>query len=411
MDDTTRGVGTGDDMAGRGGEDARGYADTGDASRTPSSGSSARTSPAGRTTPGSPTGGTRSGAEADTDDDSTRRTQEIRAEIEQTREDLSETIDAIQERLRPGNIVSQATDRVKTATTERMKNMASSAGEAAGGVMQQTRETAGQLVEGARNNPVPAILIGVGTTWLLMNRGSARGTSRTVGAYRRQDYSGDYTSGQVYGDERYWDKDNESSSGWFDRIKRNPVPAVMAGAGLAWLAFSNGGQSDDRYDTGWSSSQHRWSGNRRWSEYNESDEYYRQRGADRTSNVYGGQTSDYGQGSSGEGEGIADRTRELASRAQEVASDAGTAIRRRTRRTQNQLQRLMRDNPLLVGAAAMVVGAAVGMALPETEKENEWLGEARDNVVDRAQDLARDAASKVREAAGDLAADVVKGKE
>jgi len=327
-------------MAGRGGEDVRGHADQGAAGRT-------------------------SGTDADT----TRRTQQIRAEIEHTREDLSETIDAIQERLRPGNIVSEATDRVKTATNERMKNMASSAGEAAGGVIQQTRETAGQLVEGARSNPVPAILIGVGTTWLLMNRGSEAGGRRRAAGHRAE-YAGDYTRG-VYGDEGSWE--TEPGSGWLDRIKRNPVPAVMAGAGLAWLAFANGRESDDRYGARWSSAEQRWSGD--------------------------------------EGEGIAGVTRDLTSRAQEMASGAGTAISRRTRRTQNQLQRLMRENPLLVGAAAVVVGAAVGMALPETEKENEWLGDARDSVVDRAQDLARDAASKVREAAGDLAADVVKGKE
>ena len=43
------------------------------------------------------------------------RTREIRAEIEQTREDMSETVNAIQERLRPGNIAANAADSVRHA--------------------------------------------------------------------------------------------------------------------------------------------------------------------------------------------------------------------------------------------------------------------------------------------------------
>ena len=49
--------------------------------------------------------------------------------------------------------------------------------------------------------------------------------------------------------------------------------------------------------------------------------------------------------------------------------EATGEARQTVRRAQNGLQRLMRQNPLLVGAAAMLVGAAVGAALPETEKE------------------------------------------
>ena len=38
----------------------------------------------------------------------------------------------------------------------------------------------------------------------------------------------------------------------------------------------------------------------------------------------------------------------------------------------------------------LALGAVIGMALPETEKENEWMGETRDQMLDRAQDMARD---------------------
>ena len=62
----------------------------------------------------------------------------------------------------------------------------------------------------------------------------------------------------------------------------------------------------------------------------------------------------------------------------------------------------------MAGAAAAVIGAAVGMSLPETERENEWLGDAKETVMDRAQDVARNATTAVQEAAGDMAGEVAK---
>jgi hypothetical protein len=73
------------------------------------------------------------------------------------------------------------------------------------------------------------------------------------------------------------------------------------------------------------------------------------------------------------------------------------------RRRQNQLQRMLDQSPLVVGAGALLLGVAFGLAVPETDAENQLMGEARDNVVGRVRDTARDAASQVQEAAGSIA--------
>jgi hypothetical protein len=89
-----------------------------------------------------------------------------------------------------------------------------------------------------------------------------------------------------------------------------------------------------------------------------------------------------------------------------VASSAETALdetRRVARRSQNRLNQMLRDNPIAVGAAAMVLGAAVGLALPETERENELMGETRDNALEQAQHLAQTTVEKVKDAAADAA--------
>ena len=60
------------------------------------------------------------------------------------------------------------------------------------------------------------------------------------------------------------------------------------------------------------------------------------------------------------------------------------------------------ENPLAVGAVALALGTAVGFTLPQTRRENELLGEARDTLIDRAQAVAQDTLEKVRQVAGDV---------
>lgn len=59
-------------------------------------------------------------------------------------------------------------------------------------------------------------------------------------------------------------------------------------------------------------------------------------------------------------------------------------------RAETEFQRWMRENPLTVGAAAVALGAAVGLSAPRTRTEDAWMGEARDTLVERAQEVAED---------------------
>jgi hypothetical protein len=42
------------------------------------------------------------------------------------------------------------------------------------------------------------------------------------------------------------------------------------------------------------------------------------------------------------------------------------------------------------------------MAVPETDSENEWMGEARDTAVQRAEEAASGAVDRVKEAATEV---------
>lgn len=325
MDDKTRGLGD-DDISGWSAETTRNL-DT--ANATPGTRSTARTPVAAASRPA-----TRRSAAAPTDPldlETDIRTRELQAEIADTREDMAETIEAIQDRLRPGNIMSNATEQVKAAATEKVRHVAGAAGETAQELMHQTRRGAADVVEGARQNPIPALMIGAGVAWLLMDRSKSR-------------------EGRYDGDSQYrrWSATGVSGrSGYGQAGYRTNHVAAGTGVDLTEPQYSD--VEVDYTDTN------------RVRDYN-------------TNRTWGSGNLGY---------------------------EARESLSRTTRSAQNGLQRLLRDNPLLVGAAAVLVGAAVGAALPETERENEIMGETRDQVLTQAQDMARDAATTVQEVASD----------
>ncbi|HEY0128324.1 MAG TPA: DUF3618 domain-containing protein, partial [Rubrobacteraceae bacterium] len=81
-----------------------------------------------------------------------------RVEIERTRAGMSETVDAIQERLSPENLKEQAKDRVEQAK-DRVKEA----------TVGKAQEAGSGIVGTIKANPLPAALTGIGLGWLLMN--------------------------------------------------------------------------------------------------------------------------------------------------------------------------------------------------------------------------------------------------
>ncbi|WP_099865862.1 DUF3618 domain-containing protein [Pararhizobium haloflavum] len=90
-----------------------------------------------------------------------------------------------------------------------------------------------------------------------------------------------------------------------------------------------------------------------------------------------------------------DRSREGLHDAADYVSERGhqarTAAGRYGRRVENAFVDAMRNEPLIIGAFAVAVGAAIGAALPPTRREDEWLGEERDRLAGEAADYARHA--------------------
>ncbi|HEX7155486.1 MAG TPA: hypothetical protein VF618_28735 [Thermoanaerobaculia bacterium] len=110
-------------------------------------------------------------------------------------------------------------------------------------------------------------------------------------------------------------------------------------------------------------------------------------------------------------EGSGGRLANAGHRVADVAGRVGAPLQNAGSRGMDMVS----GSPLIAGIAAVAVGALIGALIPETEKEHQLLGEHRDQLADRARDLAyqgidraKGAVSTATEAARQAAQDAVK---
>jgi hypothetical protein len=68
----------------------------------------------------------------------------------------------------------------------------------------------------------------------------------------------------------------------------------------------------------------------------------------------------------------------------------------------SNLNELFRAQPLALGAIGLAIGAGIAAALPQTEIEADYMGEASDAVKARAADFAADQTARATDVAGDV---------
>jgi hypothetical protein len=232
-----------------------------------------------------------------TDPAGEQRTRELRAEIDRTREDMSETVNAIQDRLRPSNMASHAAESLREAAMSKVRDVADS-----------------DSVSYMAANPVPMTMVAIGAVglaWL-----ATAGRNPHLASYQRHDY---------------FNPRRDASSADSQR----PYSGDVATASTRGASYASG----PSYSSGAS--------------YSSEDRMVR---------------SHY-------------------------------AASHQSRPSQAYLQRAWRRNPLMIGVAALVAGAVVGLGVPETETENELMGETRDRMIDSVQDTVRDKVDQVQQAA------------
>lgn len=263
-----------------------------------------------------------------------------REQIEQTRSDMSQTIDAIQDKLSPSNLVQDAKD----ATIGKAQDAVSSAGETAVGF-------GSSVVDLIKQNPIPAALASVGIGWLIVsgrNSSSQRNTTRT---YPRNQYGPRYNYSPAY-DVPY------QRSAQYGPVNRYQTTG-SAGSEPGGLSGAT------------------------------------QQAADSVSGAVNQAQNVAGQAVNQ----VQDTANQAVNQVQDTASQLAGQAQYGMQQAQSGVQQMMTQNPLAVAAGALALGLAVGLAIPETPQENEFMGPVRDQLVDQAQQTVQEKAQQVQQAA------------
>lgn len=235
----------------------------------------------------------------------TRSAEQIQSDIQQTRSDMGETLDAIRNKFSPGELLDQALTYFK-----------SSNGGNRAGIGETTSEWANNLGDMVKQNPVPVALIGAGVAWLMM--GGSRHTA-------------------------------------------SPGPRTSL--------YEPRADIYDAYDAPVSRTQ----------------------GDQERSGGFKERAGEMASGAQERMSAAGERVGGMAASAREGVGHTAERLRHQARqqggRTKETFSYLRDEQPLVLGALGFALGAALGAGLPPTQREDELMGETRDQVVHRAQEL------------------------
>lgn len=293
---------------------------------------------------------------------------EIRADIEATRADLSDTVDAIQAKLSPSNVQD---------TTEQ--------------ITQQVKDAAQEITEQAAEKLKRAALE--------VTEQATERVKATVTEIREQ-IKGDIHDATIGRVEQMANNLREGTRGagasLVNTIKENPIPAALVGFGLAWLIF---GKSNGSSSSSWRDDRSYYEDREDW-RYGYDDERRGRSGLGERAGTMASDISHKASDVAGSVSDAADTVKERAgdfvNQAQERVGMAGQQLRGQTHQVMDKSQTLMQDNPLMAGVVALALGAAVGLMLPVSERENQLMGEARDKFMDRAGGVVHDTVDKAQ---------------
>jgi ElaB/YqjD/DUF883 family membrane-anchored ribosome-binding protein len=224
---------------------------------------------------------------------------------------------------------------------------------------------------------------------------------RTLGALERK-----FSPGQLLDQAMEFARDNggEFANNLGRSVKENPVPALLTAVGIAWMVASSNRPKPSMADA-----------------YDERDTPTEFNAVDFDDPGYDDDAGDYK-------EGLTDKAQRLKASAEGTLSEAGQRVKsaaerarqklagtkdtvsgglRRTSSTaQVQTQRvregfnsLLTEQPLLLGALGIAVGAAIGAALPATEQEDRLFGSARDKALSEVKQRGTETYEQVRDKA------------
>jgi len=345
--------------------------------------------------------------------------EELRYGIDQTRREMSATLGAIEGRLKPEVLGEKA-----KAELDQLELRVKAA-------MKESLEEAKVAVSASLKEGVAEARAAV-TQGLSEARETVKSDVKDAITYTQKSVR-EATVGRVEQmATRAGDIMNDTRDTLVQTIRQNPIPAALAGIGVAWLLMnrsaanrSRQGMGDYRYDArlgfgGYGVDRRAPTGGSRLvadmghaistaehtvvqtagSAAHRASESASHVGAAVVGAAHGATAA--ARHAMGHGVEVVDRlTHQATEAAGRIAHDAGETARQGARNMESGVATAWGANPLAFGAAAVVAGAALGYALPRTQMENRLMGEARDAAIHGVAERATGAVRSMQEAADD----------
>jgi hypothetical protein len=268
---------------------------------------------------------------------------EIEREVKQERAHVERTLDELQERLSPGQLVDQAVTYLRgSGGADFMRNL-------------------GEVV---KRNPVPLALVGVGVAWMMLGDRSGRRDRYARPSYWDEDDDLGYA--ELYEDELYYEDD-------------------VYGAGTTAYGADTSASGERASGDGWSD------------RAKATAESAKEKAAE-----LGGRARGLAEEARAGAGRLSATARERLARARELAARAGEGRARASRYGRRASQGLLdtfHEHPLLLGGIGLAIGAALGSALPPSESEDRLLGRTRDRLKRQAATAGREQIKKAEGAA------------
>ena len=105
----------------------------------------------------------------------------------------------------------------------------------------------------------------------------------------------------------------------------------------------------------------------------------------------------------------AEKVGTISGQVQVAAGNLGSQVKTSAQQSAGWFSMTLQENPLVIGAMALVAGLGLGLAVPETSYENNALGKTRDQLLDKATEAASDLTQKVTTVAHTAVHDAVEG--
>jgi ElaB/YqjD/DUF883 family membrane-anchored ribosome-binding protein len=274
-----------------------------------------------------------------------RSTVELERDIDRIRSQMDDTIAQLEQRLSPNRLIDQVFDRMK------------------GG----PGAFAANLERTVRRHPIPAVMFAAGMGWLLFAERGDKSGKRPELAKR-------------------------------PRMKAGPpptpprfVPMRQAPQGMAIRPELAGGPHPEP-------PRRRFGIIGRISHRHHSNPHHSKGDNDMTG--YRSSSPDWQAGGNAESGGrVGSRLGSLTHAGREQMGQVGHLAREQVDRARTGFEHMLQEQPLVLGAVAVALGAVLGATLPTSRIENRYLGPSRDELQNRAGEFAREQWEKAKQVA------------